>query len=344
MVFMSVRYSDMGLDAIGARDFVARQRTPTYSQIVIIMLSAFLIGVSIVVSIKSTGALVTTLFALFGLIGWYVIYQLMRSRDMLLATEFQNALFASAMGLHNKFCLIIKRDGTIIYLDRSFQELFPDFTQYNHRSVEMLLKLGKVSTEQSEQVINSIARGTYERAIFDMSDARGMPHRIILSIEPITRPAGFIMLRGREFVENRSGKVSDATAPGKGSSIFNRTSMTLLSHVMETLKMGTYFTSPTGAMVFCNPILEEWLGYDEGEIVGRNLSITNLIPVGRNDNMSAEPIDLEGVVQMEKKVGGYIKVFVNQRIIRNEHGQVMGCTAVVHLYGDGASDVKKKTF
>ena len=43
----------------------------------------------------------------------YAEIQLQRSRDMVLSTEFQNALFASALGINNKFCLIIKRDGNI---------------------------------------------------------------------------------------------------------------------------------------------------------------------------------------------------------------------------------------
>ena len=290
---MAIRYSDMGLDAIGARDFVARQRTPTTMQVAIIILSAFLIGTSIIVTVKNPLLLVATLFTLFGIIGWYVVYQLMRYRDMLLVTEFQNALFASAMGLHNKFCLIIKRDGSIVYLDRSFQNLFPDFVKQPMRTVDLLLKYGKVERTDVTRINDAIAEGTYEKVIFDITDAQGLVHHVILSVEPIMRPAGFTMLRGREYIEARSAQ---STAPTGGSTM-NRSSMTLFSHVMESLKMGVYITSPTGNIVYCNPLLEEWLGYQEGEVVSRNLNINHLIPVGRNDNMTSEPGDVEGAYE-----------------------------------------------
>ncbi len=341
---MSVRYSDMGLDAIGARDFVARSRTPTIAQVSLIVLSAFLIGVSVTVSIHNIPALITTLFALFAILGWYVIIQLMRSRDMLLVTEFQNALFASAMGLHNKFCLIIKRDGSIVYIDRSFQDLFPDFIKYSTRSVDTLLKQGRVGREDAERISSAIDKGTYEKVIFDITDAQGLLHHIILSVEPIMRPSGFTMLRGREFVEDRS--THELIAANTGSAgLFNKSSFTLFSHVMESLKMGVYISSPSGNLVYCNPLLEEWLGYNEGEITARNLNINNLIPVKRNVLMSEEPADFEGTVHIEKKVGGYLKAFLNQRVIFSDAGQMMGCTAVVHLFHDEApQNVKNESF
>ena len=330
---MAIRYSDMGLDAIGARDFVVRQRTPTIPQLGIIVFSAFLIGVSIVFSVANIPMLIATLFALFTILGWYVIVQLMRARDMLLVTEFQNALFASAMGLHNKFCLIIKRDGSIVYIDRLFQELFPDFAKYSIRSVDTLMKQGRVGRADSDRIAAAIDKGTYEKVIFDLTDAQGILHHVILSVEPIMRPAGFTMLRGREFVEDRS---IQAATTSSGAALFSKSSVTLFSHVMESLKMGVYISSPTGSIIYCNHLLEEWLGYGEGEISARNLSIHNIVPIARNVGMSQEPIDFEGTALLERKVGGFIKAFLNQRIIYSDSGQLMGCTAVVHLYHDDA--------
>ncbi|MDX2073566.1 MAG: PAS domain-containing protein [Alphaproteobacteria bacterium] len=327
---MATRYIDMGLDATGARDFVVRSRVPSFTQILIIFASAFLIAVSITVSVHDVVQLIVTLLALFAILGWYIIIQLMRSRDMLLVTEFQNALFASAMGLHNKFCLIIKRDGFIVYLDRSFQRLFPEIVQSSTRTVDMLLRHGKVDQIDCDRVLSALDKGTYEKVIFDITDAQGVVHHIVLSVEPIMRPAGFTMLRGREYIEDRNSNF----AGGGGAGMFSKSSVTLFSHVMESMKMGVYISSPNGSLVYCNPLLEEWLGYGEGEVITRNLNVDHLIPAGRNPGMSAEPADFEGTVQLEKKVGGFLKAFLNQRAIHNESGQLMGCTAVVHLYND----------
>lgn len=331
---MAVRYSDMGLDAIGARDFVARSRAPSMGTLILIIASAFLIGISLTVSIHDKMMLIGTLFALFSILGWYIILQLTRSRDMLLVTEFQNALFASAMGLHNKFCMIIKRDGSIVYLDRSFQTLFPDMLKHSNRSVDMLLKTGRVEKNDADRILDAIDRGTYEKVIFDITDAQGLLHHIVLSVEPIMRPAGFTMLRGREFVEARSAQAAAVTG---GAGLFSKSSFTLFSGVMESMRMGVYISSPTGSIVYCNPLLEEWLGYDEGEISARNLGVASFVPLQRNPRMSAEPVDFEGTVQLEKKVGGFLKAFLNQRVIYNESNHLMGCTAIVHLYHDDAA-------
>jgi len=335
---MAVRYTDMGLNAIGARDFVARQRTPTFRQIIFIFVCAFLAGASLVFTLHNPAILIATLFALFAIIGAYVIFQMMRVRDMLLATEFQNALFAAAMGLHNKFCLIIKKDGAIIYLDRSFQNLFPSFGKQSSRTVDALLKQGKVVSVDQQRILHAIEKDTYEKVKFDITDAQGLLHRVILSIEPIMFPAGFTMLRGREFVEERQS-MHTSTGP-----VLSKSSVILFAHVMESMKMGVYITSPTGGIVYCNPLLEQWLGYSEGEVVSRNLNIDQLIPLARNPAMRTEAVNVEGVMQMEKKVGGFIKVFVNQKIIYNDAGHIMGCTALVHIYNDDRADARKEGF
>ncbi len=321
----------MGIEAIGAHDFVARQRVPSVAQVAIVLLSAFLIGLSIVVSVRNISALIMVLFVLFALMGWYIIVQLLRSRDQLLITEFQNALFASAMGLHNKFCLIIKRDGSIIYLDRSFQELFPQFGKTGSRSVDALLKHGKVAHMERELIDAAIAKGTYEKIIFTITDSHDVTHKIIMAVEPILRPAGFTMLRGREYVERRSEQLGGAARLTAHSEIINSSSMVLLSHVMESMKMGIYIASPDGNIVYCNPLLEQWLGYNDCEIVACSLTVKDLLPAQREvaDLRSA---DIEGVVEMTRKGGDSINVFLNQRLIKDENSNVIGATAIVHLY------------
>ena len=336
---MAIRYSDMSLEESGARDFVARQRTPTFPQVATICVSAALISISIVLSASNETMLVATILALFAIIGWYVIYHLMRSRDTLLATEFQNAMFASAMGLHNKFCLIIKRDGTIVYLDQSFRILFPDFLQQRHRSIDMLLKQGKVSREDNDRVHHALDKGVYDKVIVDIVDAHGIAHRIILSIEPILRPAGFIMLRGREYVENRG---SGDAIPTSSLRLFDKSSISLFSDVMEHLKMGLYMASPIGNLIYCNPLLEAWLGYNEGEVVARNLNIAHLVPSQRAENASSYLADIEGIVQLARKPGGFVRAFVNQKVIHDDTGRVLGCAAVVHLYRQNPPTDKQK--
>ena len=74
-----------------------------------------------------------------GSLTWLTIYFSARLRDLVLATEFQNAMLASAAQLSTRFCLITKRDGSIVYVDPGFQKLFPHFMQSNDRNIDGLL-------------------------------------------------------------------------------------------------------------------------------------------------------------------------------------------------------------
>src|SRR5690606_18335233 len=100
----------------------------------------------------------------------------------------------------------------------------------------------------------------YEKVIFEIRGGDGHFNKIVMSIEPILRPTGFIMLRGREFVEMRANDESAKISP---SNLMSKNTITLFSHVMDTMNMGVYMTSPTGGMIYVNPVLEQWLGYDD---------------------------------------------------------------------------------
>lgn len=335
---MSIRYADMDVATSGSRDFVIRRRTPTMPQLLAIFISVLLIAISVSLSIVDRMQLISMLSLLLIIAGCYVMVVVQRNRDLVLATEFQNALFASALGINNRFCVIIKRDGNIIYLDRSFQDMFPDFLKQPRRTIDILLEHGRVSKEDSNKVFAAIEQGVFSKVVFDIRGGNNEYHKMVMSIEPIMRPSGFIMLRGREFVEARANDDLQAT----GSNPINKSSITLFSHVMDSMNMGVYMTNPTGALVYVNPILEQWLGYRDGEIVNSNLSLQDIIHQSGKRSENIEPDNYEGEILLQKKTGGQMKSFINQKVISDEHGKHMGCTALVHNFIDQNADVKKK--
>ncbi|MDE3016884.1 MAG: PAS domain-containing protein [Pseudomonadota bacterium] len=332
------RYSDMDINASGARDFVMRKRRPTVPQLLMVFTMALVVSISLTVAVMDKIMLGVLLVILFGSIGWYVIVQLQRSRDIVLTTEFQNALFASALGINNKFCIIIKRDGNIVYLDRSFQDMFPDFIKLARRTVDILLEYGRVSREHSDKIYRAIEHGVYDKVIFDIRTAGGEFHKIVMSIEPIMRPSGFILLRGREFVQHRTDVGLEASTPP----VISKSTIALFSHVMDSMNMGIYMAGPAGNIIYANPVLEQWLGYGDGEIAARSLSLQDIVQTSGDRAGTIEPGDYEGNVAMQKKPGGTVTTFVNQKIMRDEQGKIMGCTALVHNITRPATDAKAK--
>lgn len=337
---MATRYTDIDLLASGARDFVIRRRTPTVGQLVGMFFVVLLLVVSFLVSVSDTFTLALLIIILVSVIGWYVIIQIQRNRDLLLATEFQNALFASALGLNNKFCMIIRRNGNVVYLDRMFQDMFPDFLKQPHRSIDVLLQQGKVSRQDSEKIFSAIERGVYEKVVFEIRGADNHFNKIVMSIEPILRPSGFVLLRGREYIESRA--TLDPTTKLTPSTIMSKTTITLFSYVMDTMNMGVYMTAPTGMIVYVNPVLEQWLGYNDGEILSSNLSLQDIIHQGGKRPDSIEPDNFEGEITLQGKNGGLMKSFINQKVIRDDDGKIMGCTALVHHFISQADSAKNK--
>lgn len=336
---MPIRYNDLDKQTSGVQDFVLRKRTPTIAQLAALFIGALVVGVCVAITVTEPLALIAIIVIMLGAVGWYAIVQIQRNRDLVLTTEFQNALFASALGINNKFCLIIKRDGNIIYLDRAFQDMFPGFVNTSRRTIDVLLDHAKVSQEDSAKIFTAVERGIYDKVVFNVRDANGLFHRIIMSIEPILRPSGFILLRGREYIEHRSdGVLADA-----GSAVpVNKPTITLFSHVIDNMNMGVYMASPAGHIIYASPLLEEWLGFKDGEIVASNLLLQDIVYTGAHRSAAIEPVNYEGNATLQKKDGGMIKVFINQKTISDEQGKVLGCTAIVHNVGDAAIDVKKK--
>jgi len=337
---MPLRYSDSNTLAGSAADFIIRRRTPTLLQLLLILITTFVIAISVILTAADKLALVIILIILLSAVGSYVAVQLQRSRDLVLTTEFQNALFASALGINNKFCLIIRMDGNIVYLDRSFQEMFPDFIKQPRRTVSVLLNYGKLSPEESKKIFAAIERNVYDKVIFTIRDSKGEFHKIVMSIEPILRPEGFILLRGREYIDERSSiKIDDLTTP---NSPLTKSTIALFSYVMDTMDMGVYMTDPSGNIIYANPVLEQWLGYKEGEVTSRSLSLQDIIRHNGTRTETINPGDYEGVAMLQKKTGGLMHSFVNQKIIRNDRKKVIGCTALVHNIIEQGTEEKKK--
>lgn len=334
---MPARYTDMESAVDTARDFVARRRAPSLFQMIVITTLCAVVGVGLLLSIDNRWTASITLVALLALACWYVVVQLQRHQDLLLATEFQNALFASALGLNNKFCVIIRRNGGIVYIDRAFQKMFPDFLRQSQGSIHTLLERGKVSEEDSNRIFSAIERGVYEKVVFDIKGSDGAFSKIIMSIEPILRPSGFILLRGREFVESRASNGEDVP-----STLMSKHTITLFSHVMDTMNMGVYMTAPDGGMVYVNPVLEQWLGYGEGEITARNMALQDMVHQGNARPDRIEPGNFEGEVMLQRKTGGVLKSFINQKTIRDESGKVVGCTGLVHHFAEQQAGQARK--
>jgi two-component system cell cycle sensor histidine kinase/response regulator CckA len=199
---MTTRFSDDG-PSKEVQDFIARKHGPSMSQVALLFGGALTVAASITASVNNKPALIAILFILLAAVGWYVVVQTHRTRDLLMTTEFQNALFSSALGLNNEFCLILRRDGAMVYFDRGFQDMFSDFLRQSQRNFAFLLQFGNVAAKDRDTLLTAVNRGSVDKVVFSI-ETRGRMQKLVVHIDPIQRPSGFVLLRGREFIEQRA--------------------------------------------------------------------------------------------------------------------------------------------
>jgi signal transduction histidine kinase len=190
-------------EALAEDDFIVRKRPFIIPLLVVITISfaaIYAAGLGMQYGQGRWVFGVTALFILLAL-GTFTALFTQRQRDLVMLTEFQNALFASAARVDSQFCLILKKDGEVVYVDPGFQKLFGHI---NYRDIHDVSKLGEYGLLKTEEEL------IFDKAMGDNHPARqfiNMPLpgnrtlKMVVSLEPLSRPKGYFLLRGREFVE-----------------------------------------------------------------------------------------------------------------------------------------------
>jgi PAS domain-containing protein len=330
---MAIRFADIlskntGTHLDGRQDFVVRTRRPVWQTLLIMFASILPISVFLGIMVKDLIVFSQILFVLLGALGTYVVYTVQRARDLVLATEFQNAIFASALGHNNEICIIIKNDGTIFYIGKILQAMLPGLLKEARKDVGIILEQGQVSKEEQKIVFNAIERYARGQVVFDLTDSKKQKHRIMMSFEPIARPKGYMLLRGREFVEKRV--LGPEIPVGEKTPVFNKNNLGLFSYITDSMDIGAYIIDLFGNITYANITLEQWLDFDEDEMVEHGLSLKDIISQNGLNISVAELKNFDGEVNLQRKIGGHVKASVEQKAMYDEKGTIIGYAAFLH--------------
>jgi PAS domain-containing protein len=317
---IGIRYTD------SSGEFISRERSPTNMQLAFLFIFACFVCSTLVVFVKEPFILIVTLILIMLVAGWYVIFQIQRNRDLLLSTEFQNALFTSALGSNNKFCLIVQNNYDITYMDRAFYNLFSGFIKTPYRNLESLFRYGEVAEEERNKIYAAIEHNVKESVVFTIKASDDKPHRIFLSVEPIARPSGYTLLRARDYIEKRAAVTAKDTGPAAKFPLF---STPLISGLLEKDAV-VYLADKSGALVYVSTELESQLGYGEHEILSRSMNMQDIIYVGNSKPTEITLEDYEGEIILQKKDGSLSKFSINQKLAKDRLGNTVGCSAFLN--------------
>jgi len=192
---MPLRFEDLDSRPSPYKDFARRKRLPTLNEQFLLYLAMSVTAIGLILMINHKLALIAVLLTVIGLASFYVTAQTNRNRNLVFATEFQNALFASALTRDCRFCLIVGKDGAIVYRNQALAAHF--MTLKPGAGLQDWLAQQKVSSADSARILESISKGAEEELAVSIEDRDSqLPMR--LSVEPILRPAGFMLLRFRD--------------------------------------------------------------------------------------------------------------------------------------------------
>jgi PAS domain-containing protein len=307
------------------RDFIPRNHMPGLWKLVLAYAAVFLaIGASLIKPELFGDPQMVSIIALVGVavLSAFTFAIIMRNYDQMMATEFQNLFFASSARLHSRFCLILRKDGSISYYDPGFQEMFPDFTNTGLLTLQKLFDITNVDDAESSAIFDSLAENQFGRAVVNLY-ANGKTQKTMMTIDPLPRPSGFFLLRGRDYVE-RSDQPQAAEAPAAATDM-----TTEWLKLMEDSTVGAYTTLGNGKLDFTNGLFEQSLGYKPGEMQADDITLQQLIEGAGQEGGSIQLEEFSGEVTFKTKAGQLLQGTLNQKLRKGATGAIEGAIATV---------------
>lgn len=274
-----MRFADNDLNQVALPDFMPRDRSQPVMQI----LFAFVTSIAAVLatlrfmkteSVQDIGALVVCL--IISILCLITIYFRKRADDLVLATEFQNLLYSSAASIGSLFCIIAKRDGTVVHASPGLSDLFSTFPYTVPRALEGFFIEGRVQKIEQGRIIDALALDERRSMLIKLTTTKGESDMVI-NIDPLPRPHGYYVIRGRYYQGDRKS----------GSANLAEISIDTLRYLLDKSPVGHFICDDFGRFEYINPALASLLGQTAQDMIESRLHIndilsqTNGTPIGK---------------------------------------------------------------
>lgn len=323
-----MRYNEMESSSSDQLDFMPRERRSHIHRVII----AFVFTIALVFitgyapffnNMEAYTPLIAIL--LLSVLCFYVAYRNQVNLDLVMSTEYQNMLFAQAFSVGTSFAMIVRRDGTIIHASDGMSSIFPRFDYSQSQALEGVFEQGIVRRTDRERIMGAIHSGLNDRLIFPILNHYQEKKDYIISVEPMVRPAGYSLIRGREYLGQRSGLQMMPDA-------LRSTSVDKIDHMLATTDIALYTTDSFGRFEYVNPAFERLFGYEIGEIVESKLSMHHLFFSLGTTTVTEEYSLSEhaGDAVLIHKLGSRLNAHVRQSVIRDASGKAIGASGTIY--------------
>lgn len=198
-----MRYTDQQAAQDLEQDFTLRNRLSTGFMLALIAGLSYTIIMTAYVSVTSSMGFAAIAGVTIIAVNGMLLLDAQRTRDQLLTAEFQNALFSSVLRLNTLFCVIMRKDGSIVYSNDGFNALYPRFMNAANRHLDVFFDMAGISKEDADVFYGGLARGQALQHFATLKDGEGLRHKVVLTMDPLRRPKEFVVMRARLYVEDR---------------------------------------------------------------------------------------------------------------------------------------------
>lgn len=324
---MSIRFSDNKINFAAESDFVIRNRIPRTVQVLLVILAIFDLVCLVAYVNDDDNISITLLIALvvgLGLLGYTMVYFLNRFRNLIVSTEFQTAMLASANQLGTRFCCIINREGLILYVDQGFQKIFPSFMASGSRTLQELFMFIETPVELRGRMLATLKRNKGDQVVLSFKGAEGSMVSLVTTMDVIPRPKGYFIIRGRDYIAKRTDE-----QPGIAQRNPQDVSR-LLEATLQQMDSGVVVADNHGKITYINSMLEQWLGYGAGEILQQKASLVQIFHQYVGHDVGWMPFaDYDGQVVLRRKNATHATMRIHQKLLGDDN-QTIGVSALVY--------------
>lgn len=256
-------------------------------------------------------------------LAFYTVLVRQNNLDVVMTTEFQNLIFSAAASHGSDFTMFLKVDGTIVYANDGLRGMFPEMNMDDVAALDVLLEEGMVDPHDREKMYSALVSGKGEKLIFPIKDQQGGHKEYIVSVQPLRRPPGIFVVRGREYITSRSADEKQL----QGS---HRATDDNINQMLQVVPFGLYVIDENGNVEFANAHLEAALGYGLGEMKEKNLRAEHIIY--KPEDKAGEPFrpsEFKGELLLQRSNRALVKAQVDQHLLADDAGNFSGVCATV---------------
>lgn len=309
-----------------SKDFSIRDETESHWYIGLAFTIAFMLVVSSFVfvgfhNIYIIIAIVTV--AMSGLMYVVLLYIREEQRNMTVL-ELQNAIFSSAAQMVTELCIIIRKDGRVVYISPEYKKKLLKGNSTKKLALDSLVKFGAITKGDKEKLEKALIEGKSTQITFYISNAENDINTVSFSLQPIGVQQKSDVVKGLRLAAQPLSRPSGyflLEAPKENKELVEENRKYSL---LKNFSLGYYSLKKNNEFKEVGGSLESDLGYQEGEIYNLGLNFKEIFyDYEVLSELLKTKDDWQVILMLRNKENMVVPSLVSHKVVKNKKNVVI---------------------